>query len=197
MKKKLTENTKKLNLSQEEIESELNSQSDSEDKEGVEEVFKTPTYFTGSLRDYQQEGLQWLKLLYENGVNGILADEMGLGKTVQVIALFCHLLERRQNGPYLIIAPLSTIPNWISEFERFAPNLAVVLFHGKPEDREAAMRKIKVKHRVTDTYSTFPIVITTYEYIIRERTFMSKSKWRYIVVDEGQRIKNHKCLLVR
>ncbi|XP_043267745.1 lymphocyte-specific helicase-like [Venturia canescens] len=198
MKKKLTtQKKKKMNLSQEEIESDLNSQSDSEDKDEIEAEFKNPTYFQGILRDYQQEGLKWLKLLYENGVNGILADEMGLGKTIQVIALFCHLLERRQDGPYLIIAPLSTIPNWISEFERFAPNLPVVLFHGSQEARAAAMKKFKVKHKVTETYYTYPILITTYEYPIRERLFMSKFKWRYIVVDEGQRIKNHKCLLVR
>jgi ATP-dependent DNA helicase len=34
----------------------------------------------GTMRPYQLEGLEWMKSLYENGLNGILADEMGLGK---------------------------------------------------------------------------------------------------------------------
>lgn len=64
--------------------------------------------------------------MFENGVNGILADEMGLGKTIQVIALICHLLEKNVRGPFLIIGPLSTLPNWAIEFERFAPQVGVL-----------------------------------------------------------------------
>lgn len=62
--------------------------------------------------------------LYENGVNGILADEMGLGKTVQCIAMMAHLVNMGVPGPYLVVAPLSTLPNWQSEFERFAPKVS-------------------------------------------------------------------------
>lgn len=64
-----------------------------------------------------------LQMLYENGVNGILADEMGLGKTVQCIALVSHLASMGVKGPFLICAPLSTIPNWVAEFERFTPQV--------------------------------------------------------------------------
>lgn len=56
-------------------------------------------------------------------MNGILADEMGLGKTLQVIALICHLIEMNVTGPFLAVAPLSTLPNWLLEFERFAPQV--------------------------------------------------------------------------
>jgi len=63
-------------------------------------------------------------MLYENGVNGILADEMGLGKTIQCIALICHLVTNGIEGPFLICAPLSTIPNWIAELKRFAPKVS-------------------------------------------------------------------------
>ena len=55
--------------------------------------------------------------LYENGINGILADEMGLGKTIQTIALFCHLIEMGVPGPFIVVAPLSTISNWVREFK--------------------------------------------------------------------------------
>ena len=72
----------------------------------------------GVMRNYQLDGYEWLAKLYENGINGILADEMGLGKTIQCIALFCHLYEMGVPGPYLVVAPLSTIPNWVNEFRR-------------------------------------------------------------------------------
>lgn len=134
-------------------------------------------------------------MLYENGINGILADEMGLGKTIQLIALLCYLIEKRQNGPYLIVAPLSTIPNWMIEFEKFAPNLPVILLHGSKSEKYILQKKIKQKHQITKTFSTLPIVITTFEVPLLETKFIKSLHWRYIIVDEGQRIKNHKCLL--
>ena len=65
--------------------------------------------------------LCFLKVLYENGVNGILGDEMGLGKTVQCIAFVALLMQNGVKGPFLVVAPLSTLPNWVSEFKRFSP----------------------------------------------------------------------------
>lgn len=61
------------------------------------------------------------QVLYENGVNGILGDEMGLGKTVQCIAFVAQLMQNGVKGPFLVVAPLSTLPNWVSEFKRFTP----------------------------------------------------------------------------
>ena len=78
----------------------------------------------GTLREYQLDGLRWLKVLFENGVNGILADEMGLGKTIQCISLLTHLIENEIEGPFLIAAPLSTLPNWVNEFKKFAPGVS-------------------------------------------------------------------------
>ncbi len=71
----------------------------------------------------QLAGLEWLRTLHEVGLNGILADEMGLGKTVQVIAFICSLVQDGAPGPFLVIAPLSTLTNWCTEFARFAPNV--------------------------------------------------------------------------
>ena len=53
---------------------------------------------------------------------------MGLGKTIQCIAMICYLIEMEVVGPYLIIGPLSTLPNWISEFKRFAPEVGIFFF---------------------------------------------------------------------
>lgn len=62
--------------------------------------------------------------MFENGVNGILADEMGLGKTIQCIAAIAHLITMNVRGPFLIVVPLSTLPNWVNEFQRFAPKVS-------------------------------------------------------------------------
>src|ERR1700710_316221 len=67
----------------------------------------------GTLKEYQLKGLQWMVSLYNNHLNGILADEMGLGKTIQTISLITYIIEKkRNNGPYLIVVPLSTLTNW-------------------------------------------------------------------------------------
>ncbi len=44
---------------------------------------------------------------------------------------------------------------------------------------------------------SFPIVITTYEIIIRDRAVLAPYQWGYIVVDEGHRLKNLDCKLMR
>jgi len=91
---------------------------------GIEVSERQPFLLEGAcMRDYQLEGFEWLKLLYLNGVNGILADEMGLGKTIQTISLICFMIENKLPGPYLIVAPLSTLANWINEFNAFCPRV--------------------------------------------------------------------------
>lgn len=132
--------------------------------------------------------------MFENGLNGILADEMGLGKTIQVIALICHLLERKTPGPYLIVAPLTTLPNWMSEFKRFAPKIPVVLFHGSEPERRALSRIVKRNHNVED-FKTRPVVLTSYQMPFLEHHFLGHFDWQYIIVDEGHRLKNHEAKL--
>ncbi|RUS33031.1 P-loop containing nucleoside triphosphate hydrolase protein [Jimgerdemannia flammicorona] len=81
---------------------------------------RQPSLVTGGmLREYQLAGVEWLVSLWENGLNGILADEMGLGKTLQTIAFIAHLKGMNVSGPFLIVTPLSTLANWVSEFQRY------------------------------------------------------------------------------
>ncbi len=121
---------------------------------------RQPTLVTGGyLRDYQLAGVEWLVSLYENGLNGILADEMGLGKTLQTIAFLAFLREKGIFGPYLIVAPLSTLSNWVDEIHRFTPDIPVLLYHGSKEER-AKLRKSRL---LRTTEPTFPIVVTSYE----------------------------------
>ncbi|KAJ8921989.1 hypothetical protein NQ315_008626 [Exocentrus adspersus] len=159
------------------------------------DVSKFLKYFQGgSLRPYQIDGVTWMTVLFENGLNGILADEMGLGKTIQVIALICHLLERQTPGPYLIVAPLSTLPNWRAEFKRFAPKVPVVLYHGSQNEREALFKLIRKKYEIGG-FSTRPVVLTSYQIPLIAHQFLHQFDWQYIIVDEGHRIKNHESKL--
>lgn len=52
---------------------------------------QAPFLLHGSLREYQQIGVDWLASLHKKHLNGILADETGLGKTVQTVAYLAHL----------------------------------------------------------------------------------------------------------
>eukprot|EP00915_Cephaloidophora_sp_WS-2016_P008177 GHVH01011311.1.p1 GENE.GHVH01011311.1~~GHVH01011311.1.p1 ORF type:complete len:1021 (-),score=183.02 GHVH01011311.1:98-3160(-) len=149
----------------------------------LQEKVKQPSNFTGTLMPYQLAGVDFLVSLYNNRLSGILADEMGLGKTVQTIALLAHLLEVKHNpGPHLIIVPLSTLPNWISEFDRFCGEIKVLAYKGTPDERHLVARKIRK--------GMFNVLITTYDYILKEKQLLSQPKYRYIIVDEGHRMKN-------
>ncbi|KAL8834893.1 MAG: hypothetical protein Q9170_003535, partial [Blastenia crenularia] len=148
----------------------------------------------GKMRDYQLEGLTWLSCLYQIGLNGILADEMGLGKTVQLISFLAFLREHGTNGPFLILGPLSTVTNWVNEFKRWAPKIPVVMYHGNPQSR-AQIRSQQLKG---DSKSEkFPVVCTSYEICMRDKKYLANYHWKFIVVDEGHRLKNFNCKLVK
>eukprot|EP00186_Timspurckia_oligopyrenoides_P004169 CAMPEP_0182444864 /NCGR_PEP_ID=MMETSP1172-20130603/3175_1 /TAXON_ID=708627 /ORGANISM="Timspurckia oligopyrenoides, Strain CCMP3278" /LENGTH=725 /DNA_ID=CAMNT_0024640511 /DNA_START=35 /DNA_END=2212 /DNA_ORIENTATION=+ len=157
--------------------------------------FKQPVEMKGvELRDYQLAGIEWLVSLYENGLNGILADEMGLGKTLQSIGLLCYLRQVGSFGPFLIVAPLSVLHGWKSEIERAAPSVSAIVFHGSKEERNEIRNSITP--RLNNPSAKTPILITSYELAMRERPFLSKFEWKYIIIDEGHRLKNIDCKLV-
>ena len=130
------------------------------------------------MRNYQLDGLYWLASLYENGLNGILADEMGLGKTIQTISLLAYLRERGTYGPFLVVAPLSTLSNWVEEFAKWTPTVPVILYHGSPTER-AALRASKMKD---ETSRSFPVVCTSYEICMNDQKFLSPYKWKYVII---------------
>mmetsp|Transcript_5507 Transcript_5507/g.23392 ORF Transcript_5507/g.23392 Transcript_5507/m.23392 type:complete len:321 (-) Transcript_5507:1574-2536(-) len=155
--------------------------------------FAQPKLVSGAkLRDYQLAGVEWMVSLYENGINGILADEMGLGKTLQTISFFCYLRQRGVMGPFLVIAPKSVLKTWESEFSKFAPSVPCLIYYGLPKERKTIGRSLQ---RRID--ASCPVVCTTYEMVIRDRSVLARVPWKYIVVDEAQRIKNFECRLVK
>lgn len=154
-----------------------------------EEVAEQPHMLVGGkLKDYQVKGLQWMVSLYNNHLNGILADEMGLGKTIQTISLLTFLMEKKSApGPFLVIVPLSTMTNWAMEFSRWAPSIRVICYKGAPPVR----RNLSIAIR----QGNWQVLLTTYEFIIKDRAVLSKIKWVYLIIDEGHRMKNTKSKL--
>lgn len=153
-----------------------------------------PSILTGAtLHDYQLEGVAWLKSLYENGLNGILADDMGLGKTIQTIAFLSHLIEGNVSGIFLIISPLATLDHWQDEFKRYAPSIHCHKYRGD----KMARRQMR-KNIVADLAKCHSLVmVTTYETIIYDIHNLKKFEWKYVVVDEGHRIKNMNSVLLQ
>jgi len=145
----------------------------------------------GQLRDYQVVSLQWMISLYNNRLNGILADEMGLGKTVQVCALIAYLFESKQNfGPHLIIVPNAVIVNWKAEIKRWLPKLTTVFYVGSKDVRAKIFQQQVIQLK-------FNILVTSYEFIMRDRAKLSKVAWKYIIIDEAQRLKDREGRLSR
>lgn len=172
-------------------------QQDAQLRAGSKPIFVQPKNLASGcvLKDYQLEGVRWLASLYENGVSGILADEMGLGKTIQCVSLIAHLLTKGVSGPFLVVAPLATLPNWVREFEKWLPQQPVIRYHGPAPEREALLKgPLNPKLRRAND---FPFIVTSYEVAIRDQAKLEKlSEFTYLIVDEGHRLKNHRCTLL-
>ncbi|CAK9437972.1 uncharacterized protein LODBEIA_P23500 [Lodderomyces beijingensis] len=148
-----------------------------------ETIDEQPTILVGgTLKEYQMKGLEWMVSLYNNNLNGILADEMGLGKTIQSISLVTHLIEKKHETKFLVIVPLSTITNWTLEFEKWAPSVKVIVYKGSQQQRKSMQSEIR--------FGNFQVMLTTYEYVIRERPLLSKFHYSHMIIDEGHRMKN-------
>ncbi|CAK7348865.1 unnamed protein product [Dovyalis caffra] len=157
-----------------------------------ERVVRQPSMLrAGTLRDYQLVGLQWMLSLYNNKLNGILADEMGLGKTVQVMALIAYLMEFKGNyGPHLIIVPNAVLVNWKSELHNWLPSVSCIYYVGGKDQRSKLFSQ-------EVSAMKFNVLVTTYEFIMYDRSKLSKVDWKYIIIDEAQRMKDRESVLAR
>nr|KAF6412976.1 chromodomain helicase DNA binding protein 1 like [Molossus molossus] len=141
------------------------------------------------LRSYQLEGVNWIAQRFHCQNGCILGDEMGLGKTCQTIALFIYLTGRlKDEGPFLILCPLSVLGNWKEEMERFAPGLSCVIYTGDKEERTHLQQDLKEK-------PGFHVLLSTYEVCLKDASFLKSFHWSVLVVDEAHRLKNQSSLL--
>ncbi|WP_234318567.1 MULTISPECIES: SNF2-related protein [Streptomyces] len=138
-----------------------------------------PTGLNATLRHYQQRALTWLAHTLGLGFGALLADDMGLGKTLTTIALHLHRAETAgaAAGPTLVVCPASLITNWQREIARFAPDTAVVRYHGTTRTLD------------TDALDHTTVVITTYGTLRRDPA-VAATQWGLVVADEAQHIKN-------
>lgn len=140
---------------------------------------QAPAGLHAELRPYQLQGLAWMQGLAELDVGGLLADDMGLGKTLQTLGhILCEFNAGRLTQPALIIMPTSLIPNWQDEAARFTPQLKVLALHG-PKRR--ALFKLIDQHQ---------IILTTYALLPRDLKALSAYRYRLLILDEAQNIKN-------
>ncbi|STO13829.1 ATP-dependent helicase HepA [[Flavobacterium] thermophilum] len=141
-----------------------------------------PPSFHGTLRPYQQRGVDWLVFLRRFGFGACLADDMGLGKTVQLLAYLAHVKEiERPDTPALLICPTSVIGNWQKECARFTPDLRVYVHHGPNRAKNDAF---------VQTAGEADLVITSYNLAHLDQDDLKQIHWHAICLDEAQNIKN-------
>lgn len=137
--------------------------------------YPLPAGLKAELRPYQREGVQWLRRLAEWSTGAVLADDMGLGKTVQAIAL---LLARASEGPALVLAPTSVVPNWRRELARFAPGLDVRIAQSGAQ--------LGADHPAGEA----DVLVTSHDVFSRNDDALTGPRWGTVVIDEAHAIKN-------
>ncbi|NP_001121770.2 chromodomain-helicase-DNA-binding protein 1 [Danio rerio] len=160
---------------------------------------KQPHYIGGEgleLRDYQLDGLNWMAHSWCKGNSCILADEMGLGKTIQTISFLNYLFHEHQlYGPFLLVVPLSTLTSWQREIQLWAPLMNVVVYLGDINSRNM-IRTHEWMHPQTKRLK-LNILLTTYEILLKDKSFLGNVSWAFIGVDEAHRLKNDDSLLYK
>lgn len=141
-------------------------------------LYALPATLNVALRSYQQKGYEWLLLLNEIGAGACLADDMGLGKTIQSIAAIVHYITRKPASKNIIICPSSLIYNWQQEFEKFAPGISVMVYHGGNRKKEELLDVQK------------QVIITTYNTMRNDVDFICEQAFGVAVIDESHNIKN-------
>ena len=142
---------------------------------------EAPPGLRAVLRPYQRRGYTWLNFLGELGVGACLADDMGLGKTLQTLAMIQRDRDQGGTGPYLLVCPTSVLSQWRSEAGRFTPDLPVHLHHGQQRLRQEEFLEAADSHA---------LVLTSYSLLHRDVDLLQTVRWRGVVLDEAQNIKN-------
>ncbi len=138
-----------------------------------------PSNLVNVLREYQVDALKFLTVIAKHNLGAILADDMGLGKSLEILSLLCS---DDKAQPTLIVAPTSLVYNWVNECYKWAKKHKVVLLNSS----SAATRKNLIDK--IDSY-TKCIYVTSYDSLVRDIDIY-RTRFRFIILDEAQYIKN-------
>ncbi len=139
-----------------------------------------PRGFRGTLRPYQQLGVDFLAYASSLGLGTVLADDMGLGKTVQALAWLLWLRQRTPGlGPALVVCPASVVHNWAREAETFAPRLRVALL------TSGGQRRVLLREA-----ASHDLLVTNYALLRRDLEAWKRIPLGVAILDEAQNIKN-------
>ncbi|CAM9248775.1 unnamed protein product [Chrysoparadoxa australica] len=143
---------------------------------------------------FQHTGVRWLWQLYRQGAGGIIGDEMGLGKTVQVVVFLGALQQAGKLRRTLILAPATVLSHWVAMLRLWAPKLRTVLLHrsGAAFDEASARGGGGVARLIAKAVRLKPAVVCvgSYASLKAHRAVLVLQDWDYVVLDEGQRIRN-------
>ncbi|XP_069788608.1 E1A-binding protein p400 isoform X3 [Narcine bancroftii] len=143
-----------------------------------------PFLLHGTLREYQQIGIDWLAGLHRRKLNGILADDSRLGKTVQIIGFLAHLASNEGIwGPHLVVVRTCKMLNWEMEFKRWCPALKIMMYFGTRKER-------RVKRECWSEPNSFHVCITSYKLLLKDLQAFRRKRWKYLILDEVQQLRN-------
>lgn len=159
------------------------------------------------LRSYQLESVNWLIESWYHSRNVILADEMGLGKTIQSIAFLNYLFSfQNMKGPFLIVAPLSTLEHWKRTVEDWSTMNCVLYYDVNGiEGREACRyyewyhTDISIKGALLQSAELckFNILITSFEVFLQDvKDILINLPFQHIIIDEAHRLKNQNAKIL-
>lgn len=139
------------------------------------------------LKEHQIEGVAWLQSLFRENLNGcLLADDMGLGKTLQLLYFIeWHAQNINDSKPYLIVAPVSLLENWESEYKRFfnPTNLELRFLYGATGiGRDFSRSDVSELQRKQ-------LILTNYESLRSYQMNLCAVDYSIVVLDEAQKIK--------
>ncbi|KAK1742140.1 RAD54-like protein [Skeletonema marinoi] len=176
-----------------------------------------PAWVNNRLFPYQRIGVRWMWELHCQGAGGCVGDEMGLGKTVQVCSFLGAMAANRFIDSVLIVAPATMLAHWLSELSVWAPGLRRIMMHRSGETDGASRvvskgmlrslqkwlknaRSDRVNEAIDDEdynekgadafCGSGYAIVTTYESIRRAPDDWVNHNWSYVVLDEGQKIRN-------
>jgi len=176
-----------------------------------------PAWINDRLFPYQRLGVRWMWELHQQKAGGIIGDEMGLGKTVQVCSFLSSMAANRKLKSALIVCPATVLQHWLKELSVWSPGLRRILCH-KSGETDGLSRKVTptifqnmsswlkqsrsmclneaIDEKDFEEFNpdifvgTGYVFVTTYENIRRSPDVWINHRWSYVILDEGQKIRN-------